>query len=755
MMERECIAVQMVPKSYCNLNFSKTVTSWDEAIPLGNGLTGALIWGPGEALRFSLDRGDIWDTTPFEGINSPEFTYENMVALKEKGDIESIRRIFDAPYNHPLPSKLPAGVIVFDLKAKDEVYSALDLSTASAAIRVGGVMLESFLHAEEKYGFIKLNKKLSEIDFHLENPDYGLKGRDESDSPVNSVNTASIKRVCYEPAKAFKGENRAWFTQKVSADFSYGVFLAAKEAEGRTEIVFLVASSKDGANWCEEAMEIVDKALEEGYENAFIRHWKWWVGYWGKSGISLPNKDFEKQWYLTNYLLASCSRKGSPPMPLQGVWTADNGSLPPWKGDYHHDLNTQMSYYSYLKANHIEEGESFVDFLWELKPAAEEFAKSFYGAKGLCLPAVMTIDGKPLGGWGMYSLSPTNQLWLCQAFERHYRFTGDREFLKEKAYPYLMGVGQFILSLLEERDGLLYLPISSSPEIHDDNIEAFLTPNSHYDLSLMRYLFTSLVEMARELGDGNMGYWQATLDKLPELAVDRRWVYMLSPDEILQESHRHLAHLMAIHPLRLTDYLDEKNQRIIDNSIADLERLGTGAWCGYSFGWAAEIYAIQRSGNGAAYQLKVFWENTCSQNGFHLNGDYKRRGTSQLHYRPFTLEGNFCAADALQEMLLQSERNRLVLFPAIPDEWLEGEVSFRGFRGEKGLIVSANMAEGLVTGLALCCPTDISISIEPFEGPVFKTLNEHWPLGEDGLIHIELEAGCSLNFGDITIIPGN
>ena len=70
-------------------------------------------------------------------------------------------------------------------------------------------------------------------------------------------------------------------------------------------------------------------------------------------------------------------------MPLQGVWTADNDCLPPWKGDYHHDTNTELSYQSYLKANRVEEGEAFIEYLWKLKPTYERFAKEFFGVKGI------------------------------------------------------------------------------------------------------------------------------------------------------------------------------------------------------------------------------------------------------------------------------------------------------------------------------------------------------------------------------------
>lgn len=129
----------------------------------------------------------------------------------------------------------------------------------------------------------------------------------------------------------------------------------------------------------------------------------------------------------------------------------------------------------------------------------------------------------------------------------------------------------------------------------------------------------------------------------------------------------------------------------------------------------AEFYAIQKNGNGAARQLELFWRDYCSPNGFHLNGDYKKTGTSLWHYRPFTLEGNFCGADVLQKMLLQCEDNKIELFPAVPDEWLEQRVSFDTFRADRGLLISAVLDKGKV----------VSLSLKPaFDGEVFLRKNK-------------------------------
>lgn len=707
---------QRIPQSFCNLNFPHTITRWDEAVPLGNGVCGALIWGAADALRFSLDRGDIWDTRPCPHIDKARFCYSEMVHLARKKKEEEIRRIFDAPYNHPLPSKLPAGKIIFDFGTRENVASLLDISKAQASISIGGIRLESFLHAGKNIGYIRVNLPENSFRFRIENPQFGL----DSDGPeegilADSVNTASLKVLRYPAPEILEGQDMRYFVQTVSGDFSYGIFVKAKEEKGHTLLVYTVETGVKEEKRRREVLAELEEALETGYEKALAEHCKWWEGFWAESSIHVPDPFFEKNWYLTNYFLASCSRKGGWPMPLQGVWTADDGQLPPWKGDYHHDLNTEMSYYSYLKANHLEEGECFIDYLWGMAHSARRFARDFYGTDGLCLPSVMSLDGAPLGGWGMYSLSPTNQLWLCQAFERYYRYTGDRQFLIEKAYPYLSETAEMILGLLEEKEGVYHLPISSSPEIHDDTIRAFVTPDSNYDLALMRYLFLSLSKLARVLEKEEEERWEAALEKLPLPAVTEEGILMISPDEALQESHRHHAHAMAVHPLRLITYDTEEGRRIIDATIRDLERLGTGMWVGYSFAWMAELYAIQRNGNGAAHQLAVFWRNHCSPNGFHLNGDYLHRGTSSFHYRPFTLEGNFCAADALQEMLLQSEEGVLRFFPAIPREWEKETVSFERFRAEHGLLVSARMSGGRITDLLLCPEHDGRVILAEYE----------------------------------------
>lgn len=717
----------------------KAIENWDEALPLGNGRIGALIWGKTSALRFSIDRTDIWETSNPLNTDLKEFTYSHMVKLAKEGNTDEIRRIFDAPYNYPTPTKLPAGKIIMQFKGDYELKSELHLRKAEATLSVnqGEYEVRAFCHAMTRSGVIQVKGNSCGFTIKLENPQFGNENPEEIEYDPNhrTISQGGLERI-HVPAPKLCEEKGTplfrWFEQQIDESFAFGIVMGIIQTNEETLVVYRVVTSKDSADWVADAKNQIAKELMQGYEKSFRSHYDWWKSYWKKSSIKLPDKFFEKQWYISNYLFASCSRKGEFPMPLQGVWSADNGELPPWKGDYHNDLNTQLCYSHFFKANHLEEGSSFIDFLWNSMDVAKEFAKKFYGTEGICLPGVMTIDGKPLGGWPMYSLSPTHQIWLCQSFELYFQYTGDMKFLREKAWVYFEETAKCMTALLEEREGYYYLQVSSSPEIHDDEKESWLTPNSNYDLALLRYLYQTLIRFAGILGNGQENVWKKVLDKLPPLAVNEKNVLMLSPNESLKESHRHLSNAMAICPLRLMDYKTEKE--IIDATVLDYEFLGTGMWVGFSFAWMSHLYSIQGNGEGAYEQLRIFWESFCSSNGFHLNGDFKKRGYTTFHYRPFTLEANMYAADALQEMLFQMHDGEIEVFAAIPKVWKEKEISFENFRGENGILVSAKWTPKQGTEIVLVSEKEQEVCIK-----INKYKKEKICLRSGEITHILLE----------------
>jgi alpha-L-fucosidase 2 len=308
----------------------------------------------------------------------------------------------------------------------------------------------------------------------------------------------------------------------------------------------------------------------------------------------------------------------------------------------------------------------------------------------------MALDGSALGGWSQYSLSPTDGAWVAHSFYLHWRYTLDRVFLSHRAYPYCEAIATSLEALLRpDERGRLKLPMSTSPEVYDNSLNAWLTPNSGYDLSLLRWLFGALGEMADVLDkDKAAAHWRGVLARLDDLATEgREGPLRLSPDLSLTFSHRHFSHLLAIYPLGTFNVEGtEREGKVVAASLKQLRNLGTSAWCGYSFSWMACLAARAGQAEEAARYLSIFVRAFVSPNGFHLNGDYKRLGYSGFTYRPFTLEGNFAAAQAVHEMLLQSWGGAVRVFPAMPERW--ADASFRDLRAEGAFRVSAERRAG-------------------------------------------------------------
>lgn len=678
---------------------------WDEGLPLGNGNTGSLVYGS-NPLKITVDRTDLWDLRPNEVTLEKGFNFKNLVKLSMSGkdeDWKERERLFEDVFmGKPYPSKITAGHIElwFDKSIKN-IYYSLDLNEAVVRIYADNrYIAEVFVFDEPNAGVIKLHEK-AEINLHV--PAY-LSGKPEGGSGIGD--NADKMSLGYPEARFFENDGFKWYEQNTRTDYSFGI-VTYKTGD---EIYYALVTTDDDKNYINYAKNLLLKASEKGYGKLLGEHKKKWRKYWAKSSVKTGDKLIDETYKKSWYLFKCCSKKGGYPMPLQGVWTADNDCLPPWKGDYHHDTNTELSYQSYLKANRVEEGEAFIEYLWKLKPTYERFAKEFFGVDGLLIPSCSTLDGKAMGGWAQYSLSPTMTIWAAQSFDEYYLYAGGEDFLKERAYPFFKEVGQAIIGLLQEKNGKYYLPVSTSPEIFDNTRKSYLEPNSNFDLALIIYLFRTLKGYAETLGE-NAEKYERILEKLDDIAIDDSGVVMLDKTQYLPETHRHFSHLMCLYPLHLINYDTERHKEIYENTILNLETLGTGYWVGFSFAMSAQIYAMAKRGNAAAERLGQFCKGFVAENGFHLNGDYKHYGYTRFHYRPFTLESLFGFCDALHEMLLQDHQGCIELFPAIPDEWRNRGVVFKNLRSRGGLLISATFLNGEINTLEVKSPNETSIVI--------------------------------------------
>lgn len=691
----------------------RQIMSWDEGLPLGNGEMGCLLFGNSKNLVFSLDRGDVWDKTR-SPENNEGFTMKRLLELKEKRNVREISRIFDLPYNKPTPTKLPMGKLLLNMGGVKGDNFELDITQAEAKYSNEKYTLSTFVHATKKVGMIKTNCL---EDIKLINPKFGVISKWDKyfeRFTVKNATSNKLKNVKYPKAEfntiSNDGIEYEYYIQKLNDGSCYGVCVAKKRIENQMQFAYYASLGNDPIALKEMLADILKKALDKGYDELFVTHKKWWEDYHSKSSIKVPDDFVQRCYYMGNYLLGSASRVGHYPIPLQALWTAsDDKLLPPWKGDYHSDLNTQLTYYSFAKSNHLEQGKCFIDFLVKLIGRGKEFAKKFFDADGMCLPSVMDIDGYALGGWVMYSLGHTNQIWLCQTFDKYYSYTGDLEFLKSTAYPYLEQTAKFILSIVKKNEkGEYVLPFSASPEMHNNSLKAFMTPNTNYDLSLMRYLFITLIRFAKIL-NVDCSEWENALNNLADLAINEKNQLKLSPDEDIVVSHRHQSHAMAIHPLRLLNYYNKEDRAVIDATLDRAIELGTKEYVGYSFAWLAEFCTVARRGDKALEYLTNFWKYFCLENTFHVNGDYTKQGLAHASYRPFTIEGNFCAIDALQEMLLYSENGFVEVFPTLPTTWKD--VEFCTLRAFGGMLISAKMSNGIIEKIEILAEQNVTFNL--------------------------------------------
>jgi len=688
------------PVAHSNPELTAPIERWDQAIPLGNGLTGGLLWGSGQNLKLSLDRGDLWDLRTPDTLLRDDWTWTTIRKLVAEKNQKRISELFDVPYNaFPYPTKIPAGRLELTLNESQAAESfRLDLASAVAHVKLSAGGVDVFYSAEEPVAMLRVAGPRPE--WRIVAPD-------------------SLQKLGYGPPKTGGDGRTSWSVQEAVLGLSYAVVVGERRVGDTTEIALAITSTHDGPDPLALGRRRVKAALDAGYDSVLEPHVAWWRRFWSASSVRVPNPEVQKHYDLVQYFYGAASRRGAPPMPLQGVWTADQGTLPPWHGDYHHDLNTQLTYWAYLASGRFDQGAAFLDFMWDLLPSHRKFAQEFYGTTGAAVPGVMTLDGKAMGGWSQYSLSPTNGAWVAQAFYLHWRYTMDQRFLVDRAYPYCEAIGECLEELLEsDANGKLRLPLSSSPEIHNNSLAAWLTPNSTNDLSILRWLFGALVEMARSLEDEPaVARWQEMLAGLDNLAVEgESGPLRLSPDESLAESHRHHSHLMPIHPLGILHAEGaDRDLRIIDASLAEIDRLGTRAWCGYSFSWMSCIAARAGEPERAVKNLEIFLEAFISRNGFHVNGDHKRLGYSNFSYRPFTLEGNFAAGQAVHEMLLGSWGDVVRIFPAVPEKW--SDVSFQDLRAEGGFVVSARREKGETVWVRIEATHDASLQLrDPFVG---------------------------------------
>lgn len=285
------------------------------------------------------------------------------------------------------------------------------------------------------------------------------------------------------------------------------------------------------------------------------------------------------------------------------------------------------------------------------------------------IPGVCTLTGEPMGGWIQYSMSQTVAAWLAQHFYLHWKYSADRTFLKERAYPFLKDVAIYLEQVSEVTpEGVRKLEFSSSPEVFDNSLQAWFSDMTNYDLAMMHFLFKAAAELAHELNlTDESSHWAALEAQLPDYDVDEEGCLTFAKGYPYNESHRHFSHAMAIHPMGLIDWSDgEKSQHIIRATLKRLDEVGPDYWTGYSYSWLANMKARAFDGKGAAQALRTFAECFCLKNTFHANGDQTKSGKSRFTYRPSRSRVTLLSHRASRRCCCKAIRARYASSPHCP-----------------------------------------------------------------------------------------
>ncbi|MEM6428861.1 MAG: glycoside hydrolase family 95 protein [Deinococcota bacterium] len=717
------------------LVYTQAAQKWVEALPVGNGRQGAMIFGGVAQERIQFNEDTVWTGKPHDYSHLDAYKYypklkelmAEMLALERVGKWDDAKAVQDSAHalasehfmSIPLGQKTyqPTGDLWIDFPHNDVQDYTRSLSLDNAVSTV------SYKHEGVTY----------QRDVFASFPDQVIVVRLSADQAnalsckisLNSPHETSSTTVLNDAGLLLEGEveqDGIRFATQLVVELKDGKLTANGNSlmvDNASEVIITLTSSSSfvsfqdiSADPVARCQAVMGKLTGTSYDDLKTRHVNDHQSLFNRVSLELGDgstntdtltrllaKDktqdpdlYALYFQYGRYLLIASSRAGSQPANLQGIW--NHQKTPAWDSKWTTNINVEMNYWPAEITNLSECHEPLFALLEDLTITGKKVAQEHYSARGWVLHHNTDLwrGAAPINHSG-HGIWPAGGLWLCQHLWWHYTFTLDEDFLRERAYPIMREACLFVADILtlDEATGWLISPVSNSPELGD------MVAAPSMDHQIMRELLTNTIQACNIL-ELDKDFKTTLSDLRAKIAPNsvgkhgqlQEW--LVDKDDP-NETHRHVSHLWGLHPGR---EITEATPDLFEAAEQSLRYRGDGG-TGWSLAWKIAFWARLKHGD-KALQLLNTQLNFTEVDHIVMEGGGTYANLFDAH-PPFQIDGNLGATAGIAEMLLQSHTGYIELLPALPRAWSTGAIS--GLRAPNNFEISFRWQDGKLSQVSI------------------------------------------------------